>query len=297
MNTSLSDAIEFFIGAFIELAVLFIVISFLVELIQWWLPTEKVQRILSGNKGYAVAVALGVVTPFCSCSTLPMTTGLIRANAPFGPIMAFLLTSPLLNPYIVGLFAISFGITVTLVYGLSVIIFALGSGMVLSRFNFARFVRAELVSGCASSGCSKETEKSAFSILYFAQRAVKQWLQFLPYIIIGVLVGAVIHGFIPHQWIAELQFIHPLILIPVLAVLSLLLYVRASTMVPIALSLVGKGLSMGAVMSLTIAGAGASLPELIMMKKMFHWPLLAAFLVVVFSTACVTGWTLLLLGF
>ena len=109
MSAQLSNSLEFFISVFSELALLFIGISFLVSVINQKLPPDKIKNLLRGNKGYGIAVGLGAITPFCSCSTLPMTIGLIKARAAFGPVMAFLFTSPLLNPFIVGLFWVTFG--------------------------------------------------------------------------------------------------------------------------------------------------------------------------------------------
>jgi uncharacterized membrane protein YraQ (UPF0718 family) len=124
---------------------------------------------------------------------------------------------------------------------------------------------------------------------------IKQFKSFAPYMVLGVAVGAVLHGYVPEEAFASLAGQNLFILIPLSAIVGVFLYVRASTMVPIAMSLAAKGVAMDAVMSLTIAGAGASLPEMIMMKKMFHWPLLIAFILVVFSTACITGFAIELL--
>jgi len=124
---------------------------------------------------------------------------------------------------------------------------------------------------------------------------IKQFISFAPYMAIGVLVGAVLHGYVPTDVFVMLAGQNIWWLIPAAAIIGVFLYVRASTMVPIALSLAAKGMSMGAIMSLTIAGAGASLPEMIMMKRMFHWPLITAFVLTVFSTAVITGFTIDLL--
>ena len=113
--------------------------------------------------------------------------------------------------------------------------------------------------------------------------------------VLGVAVGALINGYVPVTFFEQLARGSVFWVIPAAAMVGVMLYVRASTMVPIAASLAAKGMSMGAIMSLTIGGAGASLPEMIMMKKMFHWPLLLAFITLVFSTACLTGFVIELL--
>ena len=112
---------------------------------------------------------------------------------------------------------------------------------------------------------------------------------------VGVGIGAVINGYVPVTFFEQLSDGSVVWVIPTAAIVGVALYVRASTMVPIAASLAAKGMSMGAIMSLTIGGAGASLPEMIMMKRMFHWPLVLAFIVLVFFTACLTGFVIELL--
>jgi len=309
MSTEMKSALEFFITTFAELAVLFIIISFVVSLINNKLPPEKITQLLSGNRGYGVAVSLGALTPFCSCSTLPMTIGLIKARAAFGPIMAFLFTSPLLNPYIVGLFWLTFGVKVTLIYSIFVITLAVVSGYFLEKFHFERFVKADLfTSKCAetsnnnkqdSTECNDSNSQGLSTFKSSSQHwkkllidTSKQFISFAPYMMIGVAVGALLHGYVPQNAFENLKAYSVIIVIPLAAIVGVFLYVRASTMVPIATALIAKGMAMGSVISLTIAGAGASLPEMIMMKRMFHWPLMFAFIFVVFATACITGFAI-----
>lgn len=312
MSIELTSAIEFFIATFAELVILFIVISFVVSVINHKLPTERVKKLLSGNRGYGVAVGLGALTPFCSCSTLPMTIGLIKAKAAFGPIMAFLFTSPLLNPFIFGLFWISFGAKITLLYSGFVVVLSILSGFLLERAGFQRFIKPDLFSPCGSgsvndkpthdsdcsdvqnsSSCCHRVEKNKWRKLL--SETLSQFTSFAPYMALGVAVGAILHGYVPKSIVAELSGYSILFVIPAAALIGIFLYVRATTMVPIATALMAKGMTMGSVMSLTIAGAGASLPEMIMMKRMFHWPLMSAFLFVVLANACVTGFAIELL--
>jgi uncharacterized protein len=301
MSDQLSSSLEFFIVVFSELAVLFIAISFVVSVINHKLPPEKIKSLLTGNRGYGIAVTLGALTPFCSCSTLPMTIGLIKARAAFGPIMAFLFTSPLLNPFIVGLFWLSFGPRITLIYSTFVILLAVTSGYLLQKFNFDRYIKKDILkTATAASSCSDKTSysnkaaevkvKPAWQILL--TETTKQFISFAPYMVMGVVVGAVLHGYVPTSTFEALADKNLILLIPIAAVIGIFLYVRASTVVPIATSLIAKGMASGAVISLTVAGAGASLPEMIMMKKMFHWPLIFAFIFVVFATACITGFAI-----
>ncbi|GAA6173628.1 permease [Colwellia sp. KU-HH00111] len=306
-SKELAKAVDFFIGTFTELALLFVGISFIVSFINQKLSANKVKSLLSGNRGYSVAVCLGAVTPFCSCSTLPMTIGLIKARATFGPIMAFLFTSPLLNPFIVGLFWVSFGAKTTLIYAVFVITLAVLSGYLLQQLKFDRYIRKELLAppcsneattlDCQSDEGNTLSEEDRGSLeklkgLAMLKDTLNQFISFMPYMILGVAIGALLHGYVPTSFFGKLANIASYWLIPITAIIGVFLYVRASTMVPIAAALAAKGMSMGAIISLTIGGAGASLPEMIMMKKMFHWPLLLAFIFLVFATACLTGFAI-----
>jgi len=334
MNSNMTQqavsAAEFFIYTLSELAILFLLISIFVSYINHKLPPETIKKVLAGNRGYGIAVSLGAVTPFCSCSTLPMTIGLLKARAAFGPVMTFLFTSPLLNPFIVGLFVVSFGFKITVIYSLFVVMLAVFSGALLQYLNFDRFIKRDLFESKAESGCgasdksttsncgiSNETKTSSggsscdtsdevvepkisecnqtpaqdkkLNYRKLIKESFSQFVSFLPYMMLGVGIGAVLHGFVPASFFSELSTTNVYLLIPTAAIIGVFLYVRASTMVPIALSLSAKGMSMGAIMSLTIGGAGASLPEMVMLKRLFQWPLLFAFILLVFTTACLTG--------
>ena len=303
ITTAFAASVEFFIGTLSELLILFVLISMLVFVLQDRFPAKRIQALLSSGRGYCTAAVLGAITPFCSCSTLPMVVGMLRANAAFGPVMTFLLTSPLLNPVLVVLLFTVFGAPLTLLYSLGVLLISLTAGMVLSFFRFERFVTLPELTACGCSASAPgqdlrgedEAKPTLWSFNYMRSlfvRAVSETKSFLPHLLFGVLVGAVIHGYVPADFFKSLSSLNSWLVIPVAALIGIPLYVRASSMLPLALSLVGKGMSYGSVMALTIGGAGASLPEMIILKRIFQWPLLLAFVGVVFLTACLTGFSI-----
>ncbi|SNY52367.1 hypothetical protein SAMN06297280_2094 [Arsukibacterium tuosuense] len=299
-QNALYSSIQFFVIVFSELLLLFVLISMLVSWLQHKIPKARVKALLSGKSGYMLAAGLGAITPFCSCSTLPMMVGLLRANAAFGPVMTFLFTSPLLNPYLIAMLWVIFGLKLLLIYSVAVLGVAISSGLVLQALNFQRFVTlpAAANSCCGSSSADPATQaRKSVSLKALFQQAIKETRSFLPHIALGVAVGAVIHGYVPASLLAGLSSTNPWWLIPAAALSGILLYVRASTMLPLAATLVAKGASLGSVMALTIGGAGASLPEMIILKRLFQWPLMIAFVVVVLGTAIITGFSIqLLLG-
>ncbi|WP_417346194.1 permease [Ferrimonas sp.] len=153
----LAEAADMFLFLATELIILFLVISYLVGVLQEFLTPEKIQSILSSRKGkgYIVAAFLGAITPFCSCSTIPFLKGLLRARAGFGPMMVFLFSSPLLNPVIIGLFVITFGIKVAAFYFVVAMAVSVSAGYLLEKLGFERYVKPEAyeVAGATSSCC------------------------------------------------------------------------------------------------------------------------------------------------
>lgn len=163
MKEQLLEASQFFIYNFLELTVLFIGVSFLVEIINIFLNPTKVQKILSSNKGgYLIASGLGSLTPFCSCSTIPLTLGLLKARASFGPIMTFLFTSPLLNPIIIAVFWSAFGFEVTTIYGLFAFIVSILAGFTLEKLGFEKYIKKDIFKDDikATSCCSTPEPKA-----------------------------------------------------------------------------------------------------------------------------------------
>ncbi|SCA57642.1 putative permease [Candidatus Terasakiella magnetica] len=291
----LNQSASMFVELFLELTVLFLVISYSVALLNQKLPAEKIQRILGAQSGhgYFRAAALGAITPFCSCSTIPMLVGLLKARAGFGPTMTFLFTSPLLNPIIIALFIPVLGLKVTIAYGVLALSISLIAGVLLQHFGFEKYINPELLedkpTSCCNSGCGSKPVKEP---TLWQKAWVECWSlfkQMFPYMVIAMLIGALVHGFVPAEFFSQAAGPDNPAAIPTAAVIGIPLYVRVTTLLPLAGSFVAKGVSMGAIIALVIGSGGASLPEVILLKKLFYWPLLLAFLLVIFSMAVIGG--------
>ncbi len=336
---------ETFVSLFVELTILFIGISYLVALINQKISPEKIQKILGTRKGkgYFVSAALGAVTPFCSCSTIPMLIGLLKARAGFGPVMTFLFTSPLLNPIVIVLFIPVLGVRVTIIYALLALSISIIAGVLLQYFNFERYVKQELIStgkesgSCCSSvdsessccednnnlsdccsnkeesnccetnnesvsccstegqtGCCDEPSSTMSQPSLYQLAWVESWVLFktmMPYMFVSMIIGAFVHGFVPTDFFTEVAGKDNPAAIPAAALVGIPLYIRVTALIPLIGSFVAKGVSIGAVMALVIGSGGASLPEVILLKKLFKWPLLFAFLSVIFTMAIVGGFT------
>ncbi|KNE19294.1 permease [Virgibacillus pantothenticus] len=279
-----------FLVLFLELTALFIVISFLVSLLQQVVTEEKIKSILQkGNKatGYISGTLLGALTPFCSCSTIPILAGLLSSGAPFGPSISFLISSPLLNPVIVILLWKLLGFKITAFYVISMFFFAVLAGLIFNTLGLEKHLRNVKIRRSQNGEGQKESKwiialKDAWSFFY----------PVLPYLLVGVLIGAVIHDFIPADFISSIAGKDHPFAIPVAAIIGIPMYIRVETMIPISEALVSKGMSMGAVIALIIGGAGASLPEILLLNKLFKPRLLTAFIVSILIGATVTGYIL-----
>ncbi|MHC1755173.1 MAG: permease [Methanosarcina sp.] len=284
-------AANFFIEIAIELVVLFIGITFLVGLIQEYVPEETIKKAMGGRHkfvGSILGAGFGALTPFCSCSTIPLLLGMLRAGVPFAAAMAFLFSSPLLNPVIISLFIILLGWKIAALYFAVTFVATIVIGLLLDGLGFSSQVKSVAVIR-NSCDCQQATDAKS-RIHRSAVFAFSLFRQLVPYLLLGAGIGAFIHGFVPTEIISRLAGPNNPLAIPVAAIIGIPIYIRAETMIPIGLALIEKGMSVGAVLALIIGGAGASIPELTLLSAIFRKRLLAAFVVTVFSIAVVTGY-------
>ena len=289
------ETLNMFAFLAVELTILFLLISYLVGVLQEYIPPAKIQSILSDKKGkgYIVAGLLGAITPFCSCSTIPFLKGLLRARAGFGTMMVFLFASPLLNPIIIGLFAVTFGLKVTLFYfamamGVSVI-----AGYTLEKLGFEKYVKPEAYIAPESKGCGSTCGGKKAPVNKWQRIWNTTWIDFkkvLPYLIGGIAVGSLIYGFMPTEFVARFANEDNPFAVPIAAVIGIPLYIRAEAVIPLSAALAAKGMGLGAVMALIIGSAGASLTEVILLKSIFKNQMIIAFLVVIISMAITAGY-------
>lgn len=288
---------KFFLYISAELLILFVGISFLVALLQEFVSEETVRRVLTKPQkwlGNILGAVLGALTPFCSCSTIPILVGLLNGGAPFGATMSFLISSPLLNPVILALFLTMMGWKVTLIYGVSTFIAAVLIGALWERLGLAstyKMHKIENVGCCCGPGAvqivmpltNKEKVKRA------GTQTGTLFRQVLPYLIIGAGIGAFIYGFVPEELIIKLAGPGNPLAIPVAAVIGIPMYIRVETMIPIGSVLIAKGMSLGAVMALIIGGAGASIPELTLLASIFKPKLVITFTITILAVAILAG--------
>jgi uncharacterized membrane protein YraQ (UPF0718 family) len=282
-------SLHFFGLILAELTVLFLAISTVVGLAFEYIPDETLRRWLSkrGWLGNFLGAALGAVTPFCSCSTIPLTVGLLRAGVPFGATMSFVLASPLLNPIILTMFLALLGWKACVVYGTVTFAAAMVCGAGLEVLGLAKDVKNVRISGGA-----QEREKLPTLGKKLGRAFSDAWNDFrsvLVYLVLGVAIGAAVYGYVPGDFVVRVAGPQNPLAIPVAAIIGIPLYVRAETVIPIGVALTQKGMGSGAVIALIIGGAGMSIPEMSMLAGIFKLRLVAVFVGVVFLTAVLAG--------
>lgn len=289
---SLVDSIRFFVLITAELAALFIGISTLVALVLMYLPQEKIKRWMSGKGIFAniVGAVFGALTPFCACSTIPMTLGFLQIGIPFGAVMSFVIASPLLNPIILTMVAALMGFKTAAVYFTITFIGAIAFGVILEKTGGAKYVKRVRIKGATHE--ENEQVPQAFKSK-LKQSFFKAWGDFrgiLVYLLIGVGIGAVIYGYLPEDLVLKLAGPDNPFAVPVAAAIGVPLYIRAETAIPIGVALMGKGMSVGAVIALIIGGAGMAIPEMSMLAGIFKKRLVAAIVIMIYLTAVIGGY-------
>jgi uncharacterized membrane protein YraQ (UPF0718 family) len=258
-----------------------------------------------------------------------MLRGLLKAKVGFGPTLTFLFTSPLLNPIIIGLFFASFGLKVSIVYVSIALAFSILASLIIDALKFERYVIPETngvphghenpfdlkpmsccpspvmnleplccaggaapAASCCDTGQRGSTgPKRKTAILTFAMGdAWRQFKSVLPYLLFGILVGSLIYGFIPSELIVQYASGNNPLAVPIAAVIGVPLYIRAEAVIPLSAVLAAKGMGLGAIIALIVGSSGASLTEVILLKSMFRMPMVAAFVLVVFSMAVFVGY-------
>ncbi len=298
MNT-LIDTIGYFVFITAELTVLFLGISTGVALVLMYVPQDKIRRWMAGNglAGNFVGALVGALTPFCACSTIPLTLGFLEIGISFGAVMSFLIASPLMNPIIFTIMAALMGWQTAGIYLVTTFAGAVVFGVILEKTGGAKYVKHVRMNGCGCvqpaatvPGLFKDKLRLAFS---------KAWSDFtgvLVYLLIGVGIGAGIYGYLPQDIVLRFAGPENVFAIPVAAIIGIPLYIRAETAIPIGVALMGKGMSVGAVIALIIGGAGMAIPEMSMLAGIFKKKLVAAIVTVIFLTAVIGGYIFNMVG-
>jgi len=262
-------------------------------------PVEKVRNFLSRKKlygfEYLMASLFGVVTPFCSCSSVPLFIGFVRGGIPLGVTFSFLITSPLVNEVAIGLFIGLFGLKLTLIYVLTGILLGVVSGVILGRFKLERHLTPwvkDLLDKAQREEAVFITEKTAFKdrLPVIWQEMLSIIKGILPYVIIGLAIGGLMHGYVPEGFFAQYMSKENLWAVPFATLLAVPMYSGASGILPVVQVLVTKGIPIGTAIAFMMGVVGLSLPEAMLLKKVMTFKLIGIFFGVVTLCIIISGY-------
>lgn len=304
--TKLADALHFFIEDVSKIYILLLAMIYIIALLRASLNVERVRNYLAGRArgiGYLLGSGFGAITPFCSCSSIPVFLGFTSAGIPVGITMAFLLTSPLINEVAVLLLMSLLGWKFTLVYIVVGMAVGVLGGMFLDKIHAERWLQsfaAEALSKAQTSDI--QTEQAAPIKLSFAERhsfAKEETLEIFGrvwiWVIVGVGLGAMLHGFVPDGWLESNLGNGQWWSVPGAVLLGVPLYSNATGVIPIIESLIVKGLPVGTTLAFCMSTVAASFPEFILLKQVMQWRLLATVFAMLLVAFSIVGWSINLL--
>ena len=285
-STALGTAVNFFFYDSIKIIILLFFISILMGIINAYFPIERLRNYLVTHKMYGLQYLLaslfGAITPFCSCSSIPLFIGFVKGGIPLGVTFAFLITSPLVNEVAVAMFLGSFGVKITLIYVLIGILLGVIGGFVLGRMKLQPYLSDWVKQIQANSSAQADDwEKEHTTFLKRLPVIVRDATQIvrgvLVYILIGIGIGAFMHGFVPEGFFEEYLSKDNWLAVPLSVILAVPMYANAAGIVPIIEVFVAKGIPIGTAIAFMMGVVGLSLPEATLLKKVMSWRLIGIF--------------------
>lgn len=289
----LTETLRFFIFEVPKVMMLLVLIVFFVGIIRTYFTPEKTRKVLEGKSlftGNVMAALLGIVTPFCSCSAIPLFLGFVQAGVPLGVTFSFLISAPMINEVAVILLFGMFGWKVALIYVITGLVIAIFSGFIIGKLKLEKYVENWVYQNSGVNG--EETDEK----LSFGQRmelgftAVKEivgkvWI----YIVIGIAVGAAAHGYVPESFMTNLMGKSVWYSVPLSVLIGVPLYSNAAGIIPIVSVFIEKGVPLGTALAFMMSVIGLSLPEMIILKKVLKLPLILTFIGIVATGIMIVG--------
>ena len=294
MEKHLSVAVEFFIYETPKVLLLLTLVVFVVGIVRSFFTPDRTRRILAGKResvGNALAALLGVVTPFCSCSAVPLFIGFVTAGVPLGVTFSFLISAPMVNEIALVLLFGMFGWRIAALYLVTGLLIAIGAGYIIGRLKLERYVEAWVYTTQSASTEAVPTILSWGERIRLGKEAVVQivgkvWL----YVVCGIAIGAGIHGYVPTNSLAAIMGKDAWWSVPLSVLIGIPMYSNAAGIIPIVEALLGKGAALGTALAFMMSVIGLSLPETIILRKVLKPQLIAVFLGVVGAGIIIVGY-------
>lgn len=299
-TTRLAEALDFFVYDSLKIILLLFSISILMGIVNAYFPIERLRSYLISHRlyglQYLLASIFGAITPFCSCSSIPLFIGFVKGGIPLGVTFAFLITSPLVNEVAVAMFLGTFGVRVTMIYVLSGILLGMVGGILLGKLKLERYLSPWIIQ---LQQIQMEADTAALELEHqgFITRLpgiVRDSLGIvrgvLLYVIIGIAIGAAIHGYVPEGFFAEFMQRAGVFGVPASVLIAVPMYANAAGIVPVVEVFVAKGIPLGTALAFMMSVVGLSLPEATMLKKVMTWRLIGIFFGTVAVMIMLLGW-------
>jgi uncharacterized membrane protein YraQ (UPF0718 family) len=293
-GASLTESLRFFVFEFPKVILLLTLIIFLVGIIRTFFTPERTRKALEGKKtftGNVMASALGIVTPFCSCSAIPLFLGFVESGVPLGVTFSFLISSPMINEVAVVLLYGMFGWKVALIYVGTGLAIAIGAGWVIGLLKLEKWVEPWVFETHLGKNGEEEEKINFGGRIGLGYDAVKEivgkvWI----YVALGIAVGAGAHGYVPEDFMAAIMGKSAWYSVPISILIGIPLYSNAAGIVPIVSVLIEKGASLGTALAFMMAVIGLSLPEMIILRKVLKLPLIFTFIGIVGGGIMIVGY-------
>ena len=287
-------AVHFFIMDVAKIFALLVVVIYIMGLLRAVVAPEQVRAFVRGRPDWqarALAVSLGAVTPFCSCSSVPLFIGFVEAGIPLGVTFSFLIASPMINEVAAVILVGILGWKLAALYVLAGLVVAWFGGIVMQRFRPERWVEDYVWKIQMGEVAMPPPDTSFAGRHRYALAEVREivgriWL----WVLIGIGVGALFHGFVPADWVSEHLGGDRWYTVPAAVVLGIPLYSNATGVIPVAEAMLGKGVAVGTTLALMMSVAALSLPEMLILRKVIRWPALALFAAVLAVAFTLVGW-------
>jgi uncharacterized protein len=292
-GSKISSALDFFLYDTVKILILLALIIFAISFVRSFFPPEKTRRILSHKKefiGNILAALLGVATPFCSCSAVPLFIGFVEGGVPLGVTFSFLISSPMVNEVAIVLLWGLFGWKITAIYIGTGLLVAMAGGFVIGRLKLERWVE-EYVYHMHMGDAQPADAQTFVDRLGYAKFNTKDILaKVWPYVIVAIALGGVIHGYVPEEFLVRYAGKGNWYAVPLAVLLGVPLYSNAAGVIPIVYALMSKGLSLGTTLAFMMAVTALSLPEMIILRKVLKVKLLVVFVGIMTVTIIGVGY-------
>lgn len=282
MNTRLGSSVHFFFFDTIKIIILLGIMIFVISYIRSYFPPEKTKKILEkfdGAKGNIMASLLGIVTPFCSCSSVPLFIGFVEAGIPIGVTFSFLITSPIVNEAAFAILIASFGWKIAVIYVITGVVVGVFGGILIGKLNMESEVEEyvyQIKMGKSEIPELNTKERINFALDNVIDIVKRIWI----YLMIGIGIGAFIHGWAPAELLAKYAGPKNPLAVIIATVVAIPLYSNALGTIPIAEALINKGVGIGTALAFMMATVALSLPEMILLRKVIKPKLITAFVII-----------------